>query len=1004
MSVREDIVRTRIEIEGNQAINQIGKYEMEIKNSTIALKNLKKGTEEWNAENKKLSEAKAAVSRLREEMGLTGMTLKQLKSYQRELNLEISNMTKGTAAYEATRAKLLQVNEAVRANQLHLQGSSKAWEFLKSQVAQFGALALGFIGFQVLFGQIQNLITGAAKLSDQLADIRKTTGMTAEETDRFNRSLKDIDTRTASEELRNIAIVAGQIGIAKQDILAFTDATDKLVVALGDEFKGGAEEITKVLGGLKTIFNETREAEPSKAMLNIGNALNELGAAGSATSPVMADFANRIGGVGASLGLTAPQILGLSATLQELNVTAERGGTAVTKILQKMTTNTAEFAQIAGMSLEDFANLLNNDIYGAFVKVAEGSQKGGKSTMAFGQMMKDAELSSAGAAEVFTKVGMNTELLADKLAIATEAFGETNSIMDEFTIKNTNLAADLSKIQKFFASAFASIGKGIEPLIHKTAQLVENLKQAAKTKEELEKDRLNANVKTEGENVPVRIRNEAFIKGLKEEEVALQMLNLEMAKNEDLKTKIQAIEVENKISHDRAKQRNAETLKQLKEELLYNQERLRVLQGIDLVTISTSKPKKSFVAEVDPAEQKRLIKEAGDYAKMMEEARIAMIQDARVKEFAQAEQAYQAKKAKFKLNAEDEKLLLQEHEQNLAAIKKKYDDMDVQQFEAWYARDKEAAQKALHQKLEGNALAHELTVSHLEAQHNAVGGLNDQQFANAKLAADRAFYQEKLNILKAANQQESAEYKRTYQNLVNLNYQKNTRVLAAEKNHAQAISTVASSVGNFMTTMLQIGSQNASEMTQKQKDMAVAQIAINTGVSVAGIIASASQMQPYPVAIASIIGGVATVIANIANASAILSSSTAPEPANVKPNPSAPNFYTGTEFLNGPSGIDQVNINASRGERIVPVNVNEKLVIKNSELPAAQEAYMREKAGKNTQAPVVVNTPSHVRLHPEDIAAIAERIAQKVNNKKVELNYTYLQEEEAKLKLIKEKA
>ena len=55
-------------------------------------------------------------------------------------------------------------------------------------------------------------------------------------------------------------------------------------------------------------------------IMHISNALNELGAAGFATSPVVADFASRIGGVGITLGLTSGQVLGLSATLQELNV------------------------------------------------------------------------------------------------------------------------------------------------------------------------------------------------------------------------------------------------------------------------------------------------------------------------------------------------------------------------------------------------------------------------------------------------------------------------------------------------------------------------------------------------------------------------------------------------------------------------------------------------------------------------------------------------------------
>ena len=47
--------------------------------------------------------------------------------------------------------------------------------------------------------------------------------------------------------MRDIAIVAGKLGVAKDDIIGFTEATDKLVVALGDEL-GNADEITTQLG------------------------------------------------------------------------------------------------------------------------------------------------------------------------------------------------------------------------------------------------------------------------------------------------------------------------------------------------------------------------------------------------------------------------------------------------------------------------------------------------------------------------------------------------------------------------------------------------------------------------------------------------------------------------------------------------------------------------------------------------------------------------------------
>ena len=84
---------------------------------------------------------------------------------------------------------------------------------------------------------------------------------------------------------------------------------------------------------------------------------------------------------------------------------AERGGTAVVKILQKMTTNTSEFATVAGMPVKEFTDLVNRDLYGAFMKVIEGSQRGGQSATQLSGLIKELEVTGAGASEIFAKLG-----------------------------------------------------------------------------------------------------------------------------------------------------------------------------------------------------------------------------------------------------------------------------------------------------------------------------------------------------------------------------------------------------------------------------------------------------------------------------------------------------------------------------------------------------------------------------------------------------------------------
>jgi TP901 family phage tail tape measure protein len=161
--------------------------------------------------------------------------------------------------------------------------------------------------------------------------VQKTTALTEAQVDSLTESLIALDTVTSIEDLLKIAEIAGRLGVqGEPGVLKFTQAIEKLSIALGDEFTGGAEQITDEVGRLSNVlFGATQDGDKLAAnVLSIGNALNVLAANGASTAPVITDFSTRISGLAVPLGVGAGEILGISATLQELGVSAERGGTA----------------------------------------------------------------------------------------------------------------------------------------------------------------------------------------------------------------------------------------------------------------------------------------------------------------------------------------------------------------------------------------------------------------------------------------------------------------------------------------------------------------------------------------------------------------------------------------------------------------------------------------------------------------------------------------------------
>ncbi len=387
-------------------------------------------------------------------------SLRDLEAAARKAKSELRGLAPDSKEFSEMRGKLEGVNKALDETKVKAGLAKSSWDKMKDSITTtfIGNLGanLATLGLEKLVSYFTDAWQGALKLSDQFADIQKTTGMTTEEVRELNSELSQIDTRTSMSDLREIVRVGGQFGVAKDQLVDFAKAVDRTAIALGDEFSGGAEEVATVMSKLRNILTDIKSENIGMDIGLISNAINELAAAGVATGPVVADFANRIGGVGSQLGLSSGEILGLSATLQELGVTTERGGTAVVRILQKMLNNTKEFASIAGMDVAKFKDMLNTDLFGAFTKVMDGSKKLGNNSTALASIINELGVDGAGASEVFAKLGSNTELLAEKVKLAENSLTNLDSISNEVKLKNDNLAGSVERLSKEWNKLIAS--------------------------------------------------------------------------------------------------------------------------------------------------------------------------------------------------------------------------------------------------------------------------------------------------------------------------------------------------------------------------------------------------------------------------------------------------------------------------------------------------------------------------------------------------------------------
>lgn len=322
----------------------------------------------------------------------------------------------------------------------------------------------GTIGFGVVIGNtiqaalaaignyVSGIVTGNAKTSDSLADLQRVTGLTAKEVSNLNTQLKSIDTRTSLSGLRDIAIIAGKLGVAKNDILGFTEAVDKLVVALGDEL-GDAGQITTDLGKILNVFEGKITGEN---ITFLGNAIVDLANKGVASGPFLVDFTQRVSGIAKTANLSLSSVLGLAAGLEESGAKVESSATAVQKLITAIAEDLPAAAKIAGEPVDKFNQLFADKPQEALLLYAQGLQKNKGSFAEVAKSFKDAGEDGTRTIAVLATLGQKTDFFRQKMDEAGAAIQNTDQIQNAFTLKNNTLGAQLDKLSKSFSSLIQS--------------------------------------------------------------------------------------------------------------------------------------------------------------------------------------------------------------------------------------------------------------------------------------------------------------------------------------------------------------------------------------------------------------------------------------------------------------------------------------------------------------------------------------------------------------------
>ncbi|MDG3136265.1 phage tail tape measure protein [Streptococcus suis] len=343
-----------------------------------------------------------------------------------------------------------------------------------------------------IFGGMTLSAKAAMDFESAFAGVKKTVDETRDWSyERLSNEIRKMSQElpASAVEISKVAEAAGQLGINTEDIISFT----RVMIDMGESTNMSAEEAAVALAKFKNITGM-----PTEDFKKLGNVIVQLGNNMATTEQDIVDMGLRLASSGKLAGLTEAQIMALAATLSSVGMEAEAGGSAMSRVMQKMNTAVAEgeealdkFAAVAGMSAEEFAAKWKAEPQNAIVDFLNGlrriKEEGGDVT----QTLKNMKISNIRDIDSLQRLAGAGELLAKTLGMANKEWASGNALQTEaqkrYETTESKLKMARNKLNDIaitlggpLLDAFLDVLDASEPLIDDVASLAKGFAELDK--------------------------------------------------------------------------------------------------------------------------------------------------------------------------------------------------------------------------------------------------------------------------------------------------------------------------------------------------------------------------------------------------------------------------------------------------------------------------------------------------------------------------------------------
>lgn len=330
-------------------------------------------------------------------------------------------------------------------------------------------------GIKAIGEAFVDCIKDAVEFESAITGVYKTVDGTPEQLEAIADQTKALSLviPSTTTEIAAVAEAAGQLGIATEDVMGFTE----VMINLGESTNLSSDEAASSLAKFANITKMSAEYYE-----NLGSTVVALGNNFATTEADIVAMSTRMASAGSLAGLSEPEILALAAAVSSVGIEADAGGSSMSTLLSKIqlavetgSDELEQFASVANMSSEEFQRVWGEnavDALYAFIAGLNDTQRNGASATAILDEMGITEIRLSNAVKALAS---NHEGLAGAVNLANKAWEQNTALATEANTRYSTLESKLAMTENAQKNLSTAIGEVFAPTVADAAEVWGNM-------------------------------------------------------------------------------------------------------------------------------------------------------------------------------------------------------------------------------------------------------------------------------------------------------------------------------------------------------------------------------------------------------------------------------------------------------------------------------------------------------------------------------------------------